>query len=123
MLLAMTYWRLIDLLMVIQYFYEIDFGMKYRALEVVNKQQVAAASDMKHRTSQLFELDVHKIRYRIILDETARLHLHSEGVHLGEILVVFCLYHSLIRFPIKPEMTGPSPVGMNLQLGQKLALK
>ena len=72
---------------------EIDLGMQDSALEVVCKQQIAAAADMKNRRSQFLEFYIHKIGHRIIFHETAGLHLHSEGIHLGQILIVFGLNH------------------------------
>ena len=67
--------------------------MQDSTLEIIGKQQIAAAADMKDRTGQLLELYVHKISHRIIFHETAGLHLHTEGVHLSQILIVFGLYH------------------------------
>ena len=72
---------------------EIDLGVQDSALEVVCEKQIAAAAYMKDRLCQLTELDVHKIRHRIILHETTSLHLHPEGVHLGQILIIGCSYH------------------------------
>ena len=67
--------------------------MQDGALEVVGKEQVAATSDMEDRTGKFCKLHIDKIRHRIIFHETACLHLHTEGVHLGEVLIMFCLYH------------------------------
>ena len=78
----------------IQDFNEINLRMQNRPLEIVRKKQIASATDVKHRTGQFRELYIHKICNGIIFNETPCLHLHSEGVHLCEILVVIGLDHS-----------------------------
>ena len=93
-------------LTLVQNFNKVDSGMQDSTFEIICKKKVAATSDMQYRTSQLLKLDIHKIRYRIIFHETARLHLHSEGVHLRQILIIFRPYHSVFRSPVKPGMTG-----------------
>ena len=77
----------------VQNFNEVDFGMKDCALEIICKEQIASATDMKHRTRKFLKLYFYQISHRIILDETASLHLHSEGIHLGQILVILRLNH------------------------------
>ena len=72
--------------------------MQYGSLEIVCEQKVAAAADVKNRTGQFLKLDIDKIRHRIILDETSRLHLHAEGVHLSQILVIFRVYHRTLIY-------------------------
>ena len=77
--------------------------MKDSTLEIICKQEIAATADMKNRTSQLLKLNIHKIRHRIIFNETARLHLHSEGVHLGKVLIIGRIYHFNIDLPVHPD--------------------
>ena len=72
--------------------------MQDRPLEIVSKQQITTTTDMKHRTSQFLKLYIHQISHRIILHETAGLHLHSEGVHLCQILVIGSFDHILTNF-------------------------
>ena len=73
---------------------KIDLRVEDGTLEVIGEQKIAAPSDMKHRTGQFLEFDINQIRNRIILDETLCLHLHSEGIHSGKVLIVSCVYHS-----------------------------
>ena len=81
-------------LALVQNLNEIDLRMQHRAFEVIGKEEIAATTDMQHRTRKLLEFDIHKVCYRIILDETAGLHLHTEGVHLCKILIIRGLYHN-----------------------------
>ena len=67
--------------------------MQDRTFKIVSKQQITTATDMKNRTSQLLKLDIHQVGHRIILNETASRHLHTEGVHLGQILIILSPYH------------------------------
>ena len=99
----------------IQYFYEIYLRVQDRPFEIVREEQIAAAADMQNRTRQFLKFDIDKISHRIIFHETAGLHLHSEGVHLRKILIVFCLDHSVFRSPVKPGMTGDYPISAPLQ--------
>ena len=77
----------------IQNLYEINLGMQDSTFEVIGKEKIAAATDVEDRPCKLLKLDVHKISHRIILNETAGLHLHAEGVHLGQILIILGPYH------------------------------
>ena len=79
----------------VQDFNEIYLRMQDRTLEIIGEKQIAAATYMQHRPRQFIELDIHKISHRIILNETARLHPHPEGVHLRQILIILRLYHNL----------------------------
>ena len=80
---------------VVKHFNEIDLGMQDRTFEVICEEQVAAATDMQYRTRKFLKLDINQICHRIIFHETASLHLHSKGVHLCQILIVFRLDHNL----------------------------
>ena len=80
--------------------------MEDGTLEVIGEEEVAAASDVKHRTCKLLELDVYKIRSRIIFHETPCLDLHAEGVHLCQILIIRRLDHIGMRSPAEPGMTS-----------------
>lgn len=79
----------------IQDFDEIDLRVQDSALEISREEEVATSSDMKDGTGKFGELYIHKVSHRIIFHETACLHLHSEGVHPCEVLIVFGLYHIL----------------------------
>ena len=80
-------------LAILQDFNEINLRVKNSSLEVVSKKKIAAATDMENRTGQFLKIDINKVRHRVILHKAPCLHLHSEGVHLRQILIVFCFYH------------------------------
>ena len=109
-LLALTRYRLTTVTrVVIQDLYEVDLRVQDCAFEVIGEEEVAAAADVQHRAGQFLELNVHKVCHRIIFHETARLHLHSEGVHLRQILIVFGLYHSTSSEPCQDSTNGKYP--------------
>ena len=78
----------------VQDFYKVYLRMKDSTLEIISEQEIASTTDMKNRPCKLLKLNVHKISHRIILYETARLHLHPEGIHLRQILIILRLYHT-----------------------------
>ena len=82
----------------IQDFDEVDLGMQDGTFEISREEEVAAASDVEHRTGKFRELYIHKVSHRIIFHETACLHLHSEGVHLREVFIILCPDHSYPSF-------------------------
>lgn len=85
------------ILTIVKYLYEIDFRVQDSALEVVREQKIAAAADMQDRTGKIRKLDIHEVRHRVILHEAPCIHLHPEGVHPGQILIICSLYHKTQR--------------------------
>ena len=92
------------ILALVQNLNEVDLRVQDSTFEIISKKQIAAPADMKHRACKLIKLDIDKIRHRVILHETTCLHLHAEGVHLSQILIVLRPYH-IFSSPVKPGMT------------------
>ena len=68
--------------------------MEDGSLEISGKEQVAAASDVQNRPRIAFQVQFHQVSHRVILDESLRLHPHSEGIEPCQVLVVFGFQHT-----------------------------
>ena len=88
-------------------------------LEIIGKQQIAAASDVQYRPCKFLKFDVHEISHRIILDKTTSLHLHPESVKTRHILVIGSFNHisyltiSPYLYLCLPSSAIPFPITLN----------